>query len=208
MRMSAPSPRGKQRKLSRVADAVARALLRAARPEAIPYSAIARGAGVSRGWIYKYLGTDRRALLDFVASHFARDFGELGERRSYRDAADWVDGVVASNRKALRDVLRWPFVVTLYLRHRSRDDALGSKIRELEREFVRKFSAEIPRDAIADPRRRAIFAETFLAARFGIWQRWLDPAFRRRYREDEVLEMMRLWLAGCRAGEGHPPKAG
>ncbi len=62
----------KQDKLSRVAESVARSMLRAQDPELLSYSSIARRAGLSRGWIYKYLGADRSALLEHVVTHFAR----------------------------------------------------------------------------------------------------------------------------------------
>lgn len=78
----------KARKFERVAQAIA-ALLSSHGVRGITISAVARKAGVSRPWVYKYVGRDSAAVLAFAVQHFAAYFAELGSQGEPPEGTTW-----------------------------------------------------------------------------------------------------------------------
>lgn len=181
---------GKEQRYHRVARAVVEILLHR-RPEDISVSAVARRAGVSRSWIYKYFGKDINALLAYTVQEFGTAFVELDESEPQFDVVqDWRAWVRERTQKALDDVEAAPWVMVLYFRHRHNQGQIGQGIREVERLHTDKFMASIPRNII---RSRGMqntrrFVELFAAMRNGVYFLWSDPAKRREWDRDELTD--------------------
>lgn len=168
---------GKQERFERVCEAVLATLLRGG-PDALSVSRLARRAGVSRAWIYKYVGADDEALLQAAARLVGDAFIDRDVSYATDDVAAWRGHISGATRKALDDTLRTPWLVELWFRYRFAPHALGAAIRDLETRHLDKFVAEMPRALRRDAARARRFAATFAAARLGAYHRWLDPAAR------------------------------
>lgn len=197
-RLGAPESTKEQRYRD-VAQAVA-AIVSAGGVARITVSAVARRAGVSRPWIYKYLGDDPAVLVAHAAKLYAEAFSDLARSRKADDVPTWRALVIEATRDGLRDTLVAPWCVSLYFRHRHAPDPIGETIREVERRYLQVFVADLPqglRGAMAES-----FAEVFLATRLGVYHRWLDPAVRARWSEDVVLHELSAILDGWIARGG------
>lgn len=88
-------PTGKEERFRRVCEAVLATLLRGG-PDALAVSTLARKAGVSRAWIYKYVGADQDALLE-AAAHVVGD-AFIDRDRSYTsDGTSWAEATATSD---------------------------------------------------------------------------------------------------------------
>lgn len=191
-----PPDSSKEARFLQVAHAVA-ALVAQGGPKKVTVSAVARRAGVSRAWLYKYLGADPEALITHATTLFAAAFADLGRARPSTDPTSWRDAVREATRDGLRDAVDAPWAVTLYFRHRHAPDAVGRAIREAEERHVEAFLADLPPTLRGDPAADRRFVAFFTASRLGAYHRWLDPAVRATTTEDEaVVEILRpldLW---------------
>ena len=123
----AESEGSKEQRFDDVAEAVA-ALIAQGGPSRVTVSAVARRAGVSRPWIYKYFGQDPAAMVNHAARLYAEAFSDLGRSRATADVPTWRLHLVEATRNGLRDTVLAPWCVQLYFRHRHAPDAVGQTI--------------------------------------------------------------------------------
>ena len=195
-RLSEPEG-SKEQRFRDVAEAVA-ALVSQGGPAKVTVSAVARRAGVSRPWIYKYFGQEPSALLTHAAKVYAEAFSDLGRSRRAADVPSWRSLLVETTRDGLRDAVVAPWCVQLYFRHRHAPDAVGETIRSVESNYVAQFLDEMPLGLRRDKAAARRFVEVFTAARLGVFHRWLDADFRAQHDEDDVIEeLLRPLDAWC-----------
>lgn len=182
----------KAERFERIARAVVEILM-VRQPDAVTISAVARRAGVSRPWIYKYFGSEVEALTTFTVEYFGTAFLELD--RELVEAAtvdEWMQRLVARTDKALTDAERAPWLLRLYMRHRHDPGALGRSMRDLEDRHAERFVSEMP--AALKQRKEAKaarqFTEIFSATRNGFYFRWSDPAMREEYDRDALIRQL------------------
>lgn len=195
----------KQARFERVAHAVVSTLLRGG-PEALKVATIARRAGVSRAWIYKYFGSSHGDLLAFTAREFGAHFADLEASHAAPTVAAWRDGIREATRKGLRDTAAAPWLLTLRFRYRDDRSVLGETIRDLEARHREKFLRELPPKLASHPS-AARFSEVFTQARLGVYAWWRSPTTRDENDEDGVIDDLMGMLDSfiARASEGERP---
>ena len=160
-----PPSHAKEAKFHRVAWAVATALLRKGE-DGLRVSDVARRAGVSRAWVYKYFGhsTDDILLysLRLFGPAFAAPAGPVGGT-----VEDWRDGVATSMQKGLEDVAAVPWCVAVYFRYRHAHGPFGDALRMVEAQELEAFRQRMP-EALKRRRDSQGFVRTFHAARMGL----------------------------------------
>lgn len=192
-----PPPDGqKEARMHRIAWAVAHTLLRSG-PDQVRIADVARRAGVSRPWIYKYVGGDRAALVAFATRLYGQAFvapfdGEgAGELRA---------ALAAGTAQGLRDTLAAPWCVLVFVRYRHARSPLGEQVRAMRQAETEALVARLPEALRGDPSKALAFAASFNSARLGLYHDWLDPAFRASVGEDaavrRVLSLYDAFAAG------------
>jgi hypothetical protein len=194
-----PAPSGsKEHRFHRVAWAVAVTVLRSG-PEAIRVADVARRAGVSRAWVYKYMGADRAALMSFAVRLFGQAFAAPATEGQAADPEAWRASIREGSRKGLADVLLAPWCVLVYVRWRHARGELGDQLRAIELAEIGRFVDRMPPSIVRDRRAAEAFATLFHAARLGILHHWLDPVFRTEVGEEaalaEIVGLIDAWLA-------------
>lgn len=168
----------KATRFHRVAWAVAHHLLQGS---PVRVATVARRAGVSRPWIYKYLGSDPDDLVAFAVRTYAEAFGApldgpLDDRERLR----------AGTRKGLDDVLLAPWCVVVLFRGRHARNALGAAIRDALDRQTAALAGRLPGEA-RDRRARAL---VFESARLALYHEWLDPRVRAQLEPDLAVELL------------------
>ena len=174
----------KASRFHRVAWAVAVSLLRRG-PESLRIAEVARRAGVSRAWIYKYLGLDRDALLAFTVGLYARAFGAPLD-----GDLDTFERLRLGTRKGLDDLLAAPWCVLVYVRYRHARGPLGDAIRAAMAAQADDLAARLPGRLRGD---RGL-ALVFESARLGLYHEWLDPLVRAQVDPDRAVDHLLAML--------------
>jgi AcrR family transcriptional regulator len=136
----------------------------------ITYSKVARKSGVSRAWIYEYVGKDKKALIEFaadvLASHFSRARLEIPKTKEelenqLKDAVDFLFESTIEN----------PVLIKIYFRFRGTDNPLGEIIKKYEKHWLDSATKsgvnifELPQD------QAQLLAEILLTLRLGFAHR-------------------------------------
>ncbi|MBN8541904.1 MAG: TetR family transcriptional regulator [Deltaproteobacteria bacterium] len=104
----------------------------------VTHSKVARKAGVSRAWIYEYIGNEKSALIEYaadvLASHFARvKLTEIPKTKAdlQRLAEEGTDFLFTS-------VDLNPVIIQLYFRYRGTRNPIGEVILKHEKQWLSK----------------------------------------------------------------------
>ncbi len=109
--------------------------------ERITISALARKSGVSRPWIYKYIGSDPGAIVDLAIKSMGEAFTELNRPAfEAKDFDAWNTEVALGTRALFEDVRRIPALVQIYWRYHETDTSIGKHIREIEGRYLARFA--------------------------------------------------------------------
>lgn len=103
----------------------------------VTHSKISRKSGVSRAWIYEYIGKEKAELVEFGADVFAGYFtrsdvvgfpSEKNEiQKQLREGGQFLLETAASN----------PLIVKLYFKFRGSENSLGAVIQKYEKQWLK-----------------------------------------------------------------------
>ncbi len=103
----------------------------------VTHSKVSRKSGVSRAWIYEYIGKEKDALIEFGADVFGGYFtradvvGFPREKNAIqaqlREGGHFLLDTAASN----------PLIVKLYFKFRGSENSLGEVIRKYESQWIK-----------------------------------------------------------------------
>jgi hypothetical protein len=101
----------------------------------VTHSKVSRKSGVSRAWIYEYIGKEKSALVEFaaevIAAHFARIKMELPKNKEQL-FVQLKDGVEFLLENASSD----PLIIKLYFRFRGSQNSIGNVIQKYEKQWL------------------------------------------------------------------------
>jgi len=176
---------GKEERFQRVAWSVAVSMMRRG-PETLQIAEVARRAGVSRAWIYKYVAPDKDALIAYAVGVFGGAFGAPSVETPAVRSEDWAVGVTEGTQAGLHAVTVAPWCLLLLVRYRHARGPLGDQLRGLEAEHLAAFVARMPEVLRRNGPRARRFAATFYAARLGLMHQWMDRAWRAEWSEADA----------------------
>lgn len=160
----------------------------------VTHSKVSRRSGVSRAWIYEYIGKEKPALIEFAANVFG----------AYITKAD--EGALPQSREALLKQLKEdthflfdaiganPAIINLYFRFRGTDNPVGQVIAKYEKHWSRD-AVEMFKSALKCSSREAEFlAEVLLTLRLGLTHRLATDKNPReaRARLEEIIAQILL----------------
>lgn len=137
----------------------------------VTHSKVSRRAGVSRAWIYEYIGKEKSGLVEFaaevLAGHFARiNIVELPKTRAelelqLQEGLDFL----------MKSVESTPVTIRLYFRFRGTSNPIGDVIQKHETQWLQKASKTL-NSVLGLPKEQALLlAEFVLTVRMGFAHR-------------------------------------
>jgi len=181
----------KEERFERVTQAVVTSLLSDGLG-GLRHATLARRSGVSRQWIYKYLGRDHEDILEHAARTVAEAFVGFEIRFNGETLEEWREWLAEGTRQGLLDSERDPWVMRLYFQYRHELGRIGEAIRHIDQRYLDKFLENMPASLRRNRTQARQFALVFNAGRMGIYYRWTDPAFRVELPlEEAVQEVLR-----------------
>lgn len=137
----------------------------------VTHSKVSRRAGVSRAWIYEYIGKEKSALIEYaaevLASHFARaKMTELPKSKSDLEAQlkEGIDFLLTSTEQM-------PVISRLYFRFRGTENPLGAVIQKHEKLWLASASKTLVEVLKLQKEQAALLAELVLTLRMGFAHR-------------------------------------
>jgi len=182
-------PTGKTDKMERVASATLQLILEQGLSE-LTFSKLSRKAGVSRPWLYEYIGATKESLVEYAVDHFGKQYARLDNRPRASSAKEWLPQVLLRTDELLDDSLAYPWVIPLYYRYRGTVNPLGKRIKLLEERYLKSMTEEIKQALQVRNETARVLAETLMAVRLGLAYHWVFSDFRKHSRKEDLLAIV------------------
>ena len=168
--------------------------------DGLTHSRLARASGVSRPWLYAYIGKTKDSLISLAVQHFGHVYAQIDLPPVGFDAKSWVNGQVEGLRNALNQVTSYPWLMPLYFRYRSTETPLGQAIMETEKQYIKKQVTELQNSLKLDVRTARAVAELCTAFKLGLAYRWGATTLRNDITQEHVLILAKSWLRKAARG--------
>lgn len=127
--------RDKQAKFQSVAEGIFTILIRGGF-ENLSHTRVAEVSGVSRAWIYKYIGKNPEDLITYSLDVIGKEFAKTDGLLSQKSAADVRTSLFNGTFRMLGDAAKNPALMALYYRYTGTQNPIGKKIAELEGAYI------------------------------------------------------------------------
>ncbi|MCM2279153.1 MAG: TetR/AcrR family transcriptional regulator [Oligoflexia bacterium] len=185
-----PGGASKEERLLAVADCIVQIMV-SRRSDSLAIGALARKAGVSRAWLYKYVGRNKKELVENALSYLERDFTGRFDRQPVRDLESLKAALLEGNLKLIASTRRNPAIIQLYFGSLLFTAPWATRVRQAENSYIREvLGPEIER-CLGVSRNRAIFmAESISSLRMTVMQRWVLQREPARMSEKQVKGLL------------------
>jgi AcrR family transcriptional regulator len=182
----------KEQKVEAVAAATAKLLWQHG-VEGVTHARLARASGVSRAWLYKYVGNEKEDLLRFVTEHFGAMLGKFQTRPRLDSKDNWIDDSVQGAFVLMVQAQQFPWVMPLYFRYLGTDSELGRCIAEVEQRYLDTSTVEIMKVFDMPESRARWIAELMLTVRTGIAYRQALKGFVPMSQLEDLRKLLQTW---------------
>lgn len=138
----------------------------------VTYSKVARKAGVSRAWIYEYIGSEKSELIEYAAEVLAGHFARIKLTELPKTRADLEIQLEEGIDFLFTSVELTPVIARLYFRFRGTSNPIGEVIQKHEKQWLAKASKTLV-EILGMPKEQAgLLAEFVLTLRMGFAHRF------------------------------------
>ena len=177
----------KEGKLKRVAESMLNLIFMHG-TDAVTPTRLARSAGVSRSWIYKYLGGSQASLLDFSVAHFGEMFAEVNVPLDTSSPAAYIAAQKESFGRLIDATDSFPGVIAIFYQFRGRKHRLGNRIDEIAAKHLSREAKEIGTVYRLPAPRAAQLSASLTIYRLGTAHAWAMGALKSAYTRDALIQ--------------------
>lgn len=154
---------------------------------AVNHSAVSRMSGVSRGWIYKYVGSSSETLISFASDHFGQALLDLGGVERPRDREKLRQHTYQNTRKIIDFLSKHPEVFEIYYRYAGTKSPMGEKIHAFEKKHIQEFSKAVVLSTGKSKVEAEIIGELMILMWMGLSFREHRLGMGKRYSKEEIF---------------------
>lgn len=163
--------RDKQKKLHDVAEAIFSILIRGG-VENLSHTRVAEVSGVSRAWIYKYIGKSDDALVAFSLDAIGEQFAKVDGLLSRDSAAEVRRNLFQGTFNMLGTTAENPSLMSLYYRYAGTTNPIGVKVAQLEKKYLQAVRLQLEKYFKLSAPDARILAEVLHGVRMGLAHRY------------------------------------
>lgn len=161
----------------------------------ITHAQVARRAGVSRAWLYKYLGSDKDDLITFAIEHLGRKLTERDKEDVIRTKQDLVQAVVTGVSRMFDNTRDFPWFIPVYFKYKGTPTTPAKAIHDIEQAYVRRQAQVMSKIFKSYNLEQAmIAAEILTTMRMGLAFNWQQGELSKRGSQRDILAYVEKWV--------------
>lgn len=180
---------GKEEKMFMVAQATLK-ILNQHGLSGVSFARVARAAGVSRAWLYKYIGGSDQELVDFTIDTFGTMWGRLDRPDLHGDEMQWQQGIMERFSHFLDSNLKYPWILPIYFRYRGTKTILGDRIVLIEQKYLKRQVGELQKSFQLSPAQARLTADVLLGIRLGLAYQWMSGDLQNAVTKGELVSFL------------------
>ncbi len=161
----------------------------------VTHSKVSRKSGVSRAWVYEYIGKDKNHLIEFAtkvfATYFSREKIELPRTRAQLE--EQLKEGVSFVFDTISDI---PVVIKIYFRFRGSETPMGEIIRKYEEHWLDS-ATRCAVEILGLPKENArLLSELLLTIRLGFGHRFATSVkpLEARARAEKIFDLIHAYV--------------
>jgi hypothetical protein len=175
----------KSQKYSQVSEACL-AILSIKGLNALNLSGVAKRSGVSRAWIYKYIGGDKEDLLTFSLKTFGEKLLEPSRVGQSLTPEEWKNYYLPELTRTHTLTKTHPWLPNVYYRYRYSSSSVGKVIREIELNAKKARAKELTESWGVSEKGAKSLASVLVAIRMGLAFHWISCS------DEDVKDQMKV----------------
>jgi len=179
----------KQKKLDRVAKSILSIVVRFGFENLSP-SRLSRAAGVSRPWVYKYIGGSKEALSAFAIEYFGKLLVRLDTGAKPNSVEFFRDDEIARLQNALGFAETHSEVIQVYYRFKGTPTSLGKAIEKVETEYRQAKIFQIKETFKVSEVEAEIYTEILVSLKMGLCHKWVSGDLKGKVSRDDYLKVV------------------
>lgn len=138
----------------------------------VTHSKVARKSGVSRAWIYEYIGRDKDVLIECAADMFGNYFSRANLSKTPKDPDELMARLKEGVDFLFASIEQSPSLIQLFFRFRGTTNPLGKVIHKYETHWL-EWAQRTLSTVFKIPKARALqMAEVMFTLRLGLVHRF------------------------------------
>ena len=170
------------------------AVLQTAGPAKITHSLVAKKAGVSRAWLYKYVGSNRDDLIQMAVLHLGKRLTERDLGEVVKTKAELTKSIVLGMGRMFENTKEHPWFIPVYFKYRGAQGALGQAIADVEQDYIKRQAVLFQKVFKYSAPRAVIAAEVLTSFRMGLAFSWQHGELSKKSDQTEVLKSVEHWI--------------
>ena len=153
---------------------------------ALNVSGVAKRSGVSRGWIYKYVGANKEALLTFSVKAFGEKVLQPERMGQSGTPQEWQSYYLPELERTYALVKEHPWLPNVYYKYRYSTSSVGAVIKEIEFQAREARANELRRSWGLSAKQASPLASVLVAIRMGLAFHWMSCG------DNDVVDQIRV----------------
>lgn len=179
----------KQEKLARVAKSIMGIVVRFGMDSLTP-SRLARAAGVSRPWVYKYIGGSKEALSNFAVDHFGQLLTQLDSGSKPPSVDFFESDEIRRLENALELIDDNPEVIQIYFRFKGSPSIMGTAIDKIEDQYRMAKVHQLKETFQLSDKEALVYTEILKTLKMGLCHQWLTGPLRGQISREEYVSIV------------------
>ncbi|WP_413294829.1 TetR/AcrR family transcriptional regulator [Bdellovibrio sp. HCB185ZH] len=133
----------------------------------VTHSKVSRKSGVSRAWIYEYIGKEKSDLIEYAGEVFTSFFARTKKADRPKTRAELMQRLEEGTEFVFQAVQANPVIIKLHYRFRGTDTAIGKVIAKYEKYWIGNTSKSLVEILGMSGAEASAFAEMIMVLRLG-----------------------------------------
>lgn len=153
----------------------------------VNHSFISKDSGVSRAWIYKYIGSSKEALLKFGIKFFGDMLADIrGPITIAKTKPEFKEHILLATWEIIEAFSTYPDLTLLYFKHCGQKTVIGKMIAEYEAVFIDELKTALIKLFKRKPQDAQLLAELIMSLRMGIVHRYTVKDLSKTYKMIDI----------------------
>lgn len=160
----------------------------------LTHAQVARLSGISRSWLYKYIGSDKKDLMKFAIQCLGEQLTTQDVQDRIETKEDYIQSILRGMERMFENTTKYPFFIPLYYRFKGTSTAPGEAVAKVENIYIERQSKilkKVFQISLAEARLSAIIMTSF---RMSIAHTWQFGVLKGQVAKEDLLGVLQIYL--------------
>lgn len=183
----------KELKIQKVSEAVFSILVNAG-INGLTHARVARLSGISRSWLYKYIGAEKNDLMKFAIQCLGEQLTTQDVEDEIRNKEEYLHSIVRGMERMFDNTLKYPYFIPVYYRFKGTPTAPGEAVTKVENQYIdrqAKILKKVFAISLAEAKVSAVLMTSF---RMSIAHTWQFGSLKNQVSKEDLLGIVAVYL--------------